>query len=181
MVLNSQFTLFVDGISLSMVIMTLVIILAAVDLFYKLHGRQKEPMPLITRFNALLTVGLVGVFIASNLLLVLFLLGTNDCSSILYFGQLGIQRLLQSCLQILHLHPCRRSLHHLRHRRHLHADRQPGHVQAAQLLMTPTHADIVKWIIIAVQPGLQLKWQLCHSILGCQTLTLKRLHRCLPC
>ena len=70
-VLNSSFTLFVDGISLSMVIMTLAIILASVlySVNY-LDGRKN----LATYYSlmTLLTVGLVGVFIASNLLLFYF-------------------------------------------------------------------------------------------------------------
>jgi len=62
-VLNSQFTLFVDGISLSMVIMTLVIIIAAV-IFSINYMEGKKSLPTYYALMALLTVGLVGVFIA---------------------------------------------------------------------------------------------------------------------
>lgn len=70
-VLNSQFTLFVDGISLSMVIMTLVIILAA-TIFSINYMDKKKNLATYYALMALLMVGLVGVFIAQNLLLFYF-------------------------------------------------------------------------------------------------------------
>ncbi|MCW3996809.1 MAG: NADH-quinone oxidoreductase subunit M [Candidatus Bathyarchaeota archaeon] len=70
-VLNSSFMLFVDGISLSMVIMTLIIVLAAV--IYSINYMEgKKNLPTYYALITLLTFGLVGVFIASNLLLFYF-------------------------------------------------------------------------------------------------------------
>jgi NADH-quinone oxidoreductase subunit M len=70
-VLNSSFTLFVDGVSLSMAIMTLTLILTAAlySLGYmKERKRQAEYYALLT----LLFTGLVCVFITSNLMLFYF-------------------------------------------------------------------------------------------------------------
>src|SRR4030042_4666494 len=70
-VLNSSFTLFVDGISLSMIIMTLVIILAAV--IYSVNYMEgKKNLSTYYALMTLLIVGLVGVFMAENLLLFYF-------------------------------------------------------------------------------------------------------------
>ena len=69
--LNSSFTLFVDGISLSMTLMTLVLIFvtAVYSIGYmKEKKRQAEYYALL----ALLSVGLIGVFIASNLMVFYF-------------------------------------------------------------------------------------------------------------
>jgi NADH-quinone oxidoreductase subunit M len=69
--LNSSFTLFVDGISLSMAIMTLVLILASAIYsigYMKERKGQAEYYALLT----LLSVGLVGVFIASNFMVFYF-------------------------------------------------------------------------------------------------------------
>jgi NADH-quinone oxidoreductase subunit M len=69
--LNSSFTLFVDGISLSMAIMTLVLLLvtALYSIGYmKERKGQAEYYALLT----LLFVGLVGVFITSNLMFFYF-------------------------------------------------------------------------------------------------------------
>jgi NADH-quinone oxidoreductase subunit M len=66
-VLNTQFTLFVDGISLSMVIMTLVIIFATV-IFSINYMEGKKNLSMFYTLLTLLSVGLIGVFISSNLL-----------------------------------------------------------------------------------------------------------------
>lgn len=70
-VLNSSFTLFVDGISLSMVIMTLVVVLAAV--IYSVNYMEgKKNLSTYYSLMTLLIVGLIGVFMAENLLLFYF-------------------------------------------------------------------------------------------------------------
>lgn len=70
-VLNSQFTLFVDGISLSMIIMTLVLVLAAV--IYSVNYMEgKKNLATYYALMTLLIVGLIGVFMAENLLLFYF-------------------------------------------------------------------------------------------------------------
>jgi NADH-quinone oxidoreductase subunit M len=70
-VFNSQFSLFVDGISLSMVILTLTIVLAAV-IFSINYMQGRKNLATYYALISLLSVGLVGVFIASNLLLFYF-------------------------------------------------------------------------------------------------------------
>jgi len=70
-VLHSSFTLFVDGISLSMAIITLILILtAALFSINYMQGRKglAEYYALLT----LLSIGLVGVFITSNLMIFYF-------------------------------------------------------------------------------------------------------------
>lgn len=70
-VFNSHFSLFVDGISLSMVILTLTIVLAAV-IFSINYMQGRKNLATYYALISLLSVGLVGVFIASNLLLFYF-------------------------------------------------------------------------------------------------------------
>ncbi len=69
--LGSTFTLFVDGISLSMAVITLALILA-VALFSVNYMAEKETVSGYYAMLSLLTVGLVGVFITSNLLFFYF-------------------------------------------------------------------------------------------------------------
>jgi NADH-quinone oxidoreductase subunit M len=69
--LHSSFTLFVDGISLSMILMTLTLILVTAIYsigYMKERKHQAEYYTLLT----LLSVGLIGVFIASNLMVFYF-------------------------------------------------------------------------------------------------------------
>jgi NADH-quinone oxidoreductase subunit M len=70
-VLHSSFTLFVDGISFSMAIITLVLILAA-TLFSINYMQEKKGLAEYYALLTLLSVGLVGVFITSNLMFFYF-------------------------------------------------------------------------------------------------------------
>jgi NADH-quinone oxidoreductase subunit M len=69
--LQSEFTLFVDGISASMAIITSVLILVA-SLFSINYMEGKKNLAVYYALLSLLSIGLVGVFITSNLLLFYF-------------------------------------------------------------------------------------------------------------
>lgn len=69
--LGSAFTLFVDGISLSLAIATLILI-AACTVYSINYMEEKSSLPEYYALMSLLTIGLVGVFITSNLLLFYF-------------------------------------------------------------------------------------------------------------
>jgi len=70
-VLRASFTLFVDGISFSMAIITLILILTAA-IFSINYMQEKKGLAEYYALLALLSVGLVGVFITSNLMLFYF-------------------------------------------------------------------------------------------------------------
>jgi NADH-quinone oxidoreductase subunit M len=69
--LGSAFTLFVDGISLSLAIVTLILV-AACTVYSINYMEEKNSLPEYYALMSLLTIGLVGVFITSNLLLFYF-------------------------------------------------------------------------------------------------------------
>jgi NADH-quinone oxidoreductase subunit M len=69
--LGSAFTLFVDGISLSLAIATLILV-AACTVYSINYMEKKSSLPEYYALMSLLTIGLVGVFITSNLLLFYF-------------------------------------------------------------------------------------------------------------
>ncbi len=70
-VLGSQFTLFTDGISISMAIITVVLMLAA-SLYSINYMKDKKNLAVYYALLTLLFVGLLGVFITSNLLFFYF-------------------------------------------------------------------------------------------------------------
>ena len=70
-ILESEFTLFVDGISVSLAIITTVLIIAAA-LFSINYMKEKKNLAVYYSLLTLLSIGLVGVFITSNLLLFYF-------------------------------------------------------------------------------------------------------------
>jgi NADH-quinone oxidoreductase subunit M len=70
-VLNSSLTLFVDGVSFSMVMVTLVLVFTAA-LFSVNYMQGKKSLAVYYTLLAILSTGLVGVFITSNLLFFYF-------------------------------------------------------------------------------------------------------------
>lgn len=70
-IIHTSFSLFVDGISASIAIISLVLILAAA-IFSINYMEGKKNLPAYYALLTLLSVGLVGVFITSNLLLFYF-------------------------------------------------------------------------------------------------------------
>lgn len=70
-ILQSEFTLFVDGIGISMAIITLVLIITAA-IFSINYMEGKKNLAVYYSLLTLLSIGLVGVFITSNLLLFYF-------------------------------------------------------------------------------------------------------------
>jgi NADH-quinone oxidoreductase subunit M len=70
-ILKSEFTLFVDGISISMAIITTVLIIVAA-LFSINYMEGKSNLAVYYSLLTILSIGLVGVFITSNLLLFYF-------------------------------------------------------------------------------------------------------------
>jgi NADH-quinone oxidoreductase subunit M len=70
-ILNSSFSLFVDGMSLSIAIISVVLILAAAIFSIK-YMEGKKNIAVYYALLSMLSVGLVGVFITSNLILFYF-------------------------------------------------------------------------------------------------------------
>jgi NADH-quinone oxidoreductase subunit M len=70
-ILDSEFTLFVDGISVSLAIITTVLVIVAA-IFSVNYMEGKKNLPVYYSLLTLLSLGLVGVFITSNLLLFYF-------------------------------------------------------------------------------------------------------------
>jgi NADH-quinone oxidoreductase subunit M len=70
-ILNSSFSLFVDGMSLSIAIISVVLIIAA-SIFSINYMEGKKNIAVYYALLSMLSVGLVGVFITSNLILFYF-------------------------------------------------------------------------------------------------------------
>jgi len=79
-ILQSEFTLFADGISASLAIITTVLIIVAA-LFSVDYMKEKKNLAVYYSLLTLLSIGLVGVFITSNLLLFYFCLFPRTSSS----------------------------------------------------------------------------------------------------
>lgn len=154
-VLNSSFTLFVDGISLSMVIMTLVIILASV-IFSINYMEGKKSLSTYYALMALLTVGLVGVFIASNLLLFYFFWELMIVPAYFILGNWGYKDSYKAAFKFFIYTHAGAVFIILGIGGIFMLTGSLDMFQAASALMT-ANVELVKWILIAVTAGFAVK------------------------
>ena len=154
-VLNSQFTLFVDGISLSMVIMTLVIILAA-TLFSINYMEGKKNLSTYYALMCLLTVGLIGVFIASNLLLFYFFWELMIVPAYFILGNWGYKDSYKAAFKFFIYTHAGAVFIILGIGGIFMLTGTLDMFQAASALMT-ADAELVKWVLIAVTAGFAVK------------------------
>ena len=154
-VLNSSFTLFVDGISLSMVIMTLVIILAA-TLYSINYMDKKKNLSTYYALMALLMVGLVGVFIAQNLLLFYFFWELMIVPAYFILGNWGYKDSYKAAFKFFIYTHAGAVFIILGIGGIFMLTGSLDIFQTAQLL-TSANADYVKWILIAVTGGFAVK------------------------
>ena len=154
-VLNSSFTLFVDGISLSMVIMTLVIILAAV-IFSVNYMEGKKNLSTYYALLALLTVGLVGVFIASNLLLFYFFWELMIVPAYFILGNWGYKDSYKAAFKFFIYTHAGAVFIILGIGGIFMLTGSLDMFQAASALMT-ANVELVKWVLIAVTAGFAVK------------------------
>ncbi|MGD0644357.1 MAG: NADH-quinone oxidoreductase subunit M [Candidatus Bathyarchaeia archaeon] len=154
-VLNSQFSLFVDGISLSMVIMTLVIILAAV-VFSINYMEGKKNLSMYYTLLALLTVGLVGVFISSNLLWFYFFWELMIIPAYFILGNWGHKDSYKAAFKFFIYTHAGAVFIILGIGGIFVLTGSLDMFKAAQLLMG-ANAELVKWVLIAVTAGFAVK------------------------
>ena len=154
-VLNSSFTLFVDGISLSMVIMTLTIILAAV-LFSVNYMEGKKNLSTYYALMTLLTVGLVGVFIASNLLLFYFFWELMIVPAYFILGNWGYKDSYKAAFKFFIYTHAGAVFIILGIGGIFMLTGSLDMTQAAQLLMAKD-PQLVEWILLAVTAGFAVK------------------------
>jgi NADH-quinone oxidoreductase subunit M len=97
-VLQASFTLFIDGISFPMAATTLVLILAAV-VFSIDYMREKKGLAEYYALLTLLLIGLVGVFITSNLMLFYFFWEFMLVPSYFIVGEWGYRESYRAALK----------------------------------------------------------------------------------
>ncbi len=119
---TSNFTLFVDGISVSIAIISLVLILAAA-LFSINYMEGKKNLPAYYALLTLLSVGLVGVFITSNLLLFYFCWELMLVPAYFIIGNWGYRDSYKAAFKMFIFTHAGAVFVLLRHRRNLHGYR----------------------------------------------------------
>jgi NADH-quinone oxidoreductase subunit M len=154
-VFNSSFSLFVDGISLSMVILTLTIVLAAV-IFSVNYMQGRKNLATYYALISLLTAGLVGVFIASNLLLFYFFWELMIVPAYFILGNWGYKDSYKVAFKFFIYTHAGAVFIILGIGGIFMLTNTLDMFSAAQLLMS-ANAEWVKWILIAVTAGFAVK------------------------
>ena len=124
--LGSAFTLFVDGISLSLAIVTLILV-AACTIYSINYMDEKKSLPEYYALMSLLTIGLVGVFITSNLLLFYFCWELMLVPTYFIIGGWGYKDSFKTAFKFFIFTHAGAIFVSLRHRGHIHAHWYPRH------------------------------------------------------
>jgi NADH-quinone oxidoreductase subunit M len=154
-VLGSSFTLFVDGVSLSMAIITLILILAAA-LFSVNYMREKKGLAEYYALLTLLFIGLVGVFITSNLMLFYFCWELMLVPSYFIIGGWGYKEPYKAAFKFFIFTHAGAVFVLLGIGAIFMITGDLDMFQAQTALMT-AQPDLVKWILIALTAGFAVK------------------------
>jgi len=154
-VLNSNFTLFVDGISVSIALTSLVLILAAA-LFSVNYMEGKKNLPVYYALLSLLSVGLVGVFITSNLLLFYFCWELMLVPAYFIVGGWGYRESYRAAFKLF-IFTHAGAVFVLLGIGAIYMFTGTTDMFQAQTLLATKAPDLVRWILIALTAGFAVK------------------------
>ena len=154
-VLNSSLTLFVDGVSLSLAIVTLVLILTAA-LFSVNYMQERKGLAEYYALLTLLFIGLLGVFITSNLLLFYFCWELMLIPAYFIIGGWGYKEPYKAAFKFFIFTHAGAVFVLLGIGGIFMATGSLDMFQAQAALMT-THSDIVRWILLSLTAGFAVK------------------------
>jgi NADH-quinone oxidoreductase subunit M len=152
---NTNFTLFVDGISASIAIVSLILILAAA-LFSVNYMEGKKNLPVYYALLSLLSVGLVGVFITSNLLLFYFCWELMLVPAYFIVGGWGYRESYRAAFKLF-IFTHAGAVFVLLGIGAIYMTTGTTDMFQAQTLLTTVAPDLVKWILIAFTAGFAVK------------------------
>ncbi len=155
-VLNSHFSLFLDGISASIAIVTLVLITAAA-VFSIRYMESRKNLPVYYSLLSLLSVGLVGVFITSNFLLFYFCWELMLVPAYFIIGGWGYRDSYKAAFKLF-IFTHAGAVFVLLGIGAIYITTGQSDMFAAQsALMAPGVAETAKWILLALTAGFAVK------------------------
>ena len=152
---NTQFTLFVDGISASVALISLVLIFVAA-LFSVNYMAGKKNLPSYYALLCMLSVGLVGVFLTSNLLLFYFCWELMLVPAYFIVGEWGYRNSYKSAFKLFIFTHAGAVFVLLGIGAIYYLTGYTDMFQAQTALMTAA-PDVVKWVLIALTAGFAVK------------------------
>jgi NADH-quinone oxidoreductase subunit M len=154
-ILNSSFTLFVDGISLSMAIITLILIFTTA-LFSVSYMQGKKGLAEYYGLLTLLFIGLVGVFITSNLMLFYFCWELMLVPAYFIIGGWGYREPYRAAFKFFIFTHAGAVFVLLGIGAIFMVTGSLDMFQAQTALMT-AHPDLIKWILLSLTAGFAVK------------------------
>ena len=154
-ILNTSFTLFVDGISVSIALISLILILAAA-LFSINYMAEKKNLPAYYALLCMLSIGLVGVFLTSNLLLFYFCWELMLVPAYFIIGGWGYKDSYKAAFKLF-IFTHAGAVFVLLGIGTIYMATGTTDMFAAQTALMTASPDIVKWILIALTAGFAVK------------------------
>jgi NADH-quinone oxidoreductase subunit M len=152
---NTSFSLFVDGISASVALISLVLIFVAA-LFSVNYMAEKKNLPSYYALLCMLSVGLVGVFLTSNLLLFYFCWELMLVPAYFIVGEWGYRNSYKSAFKLFIFTHAGAVFVLLGIGAIYYLTGTTDMFQAQTALITAA-PDIIKWILIALTAGFAVK------------------------
>jgi NADH-quinone oxidoreductase subunit M len=152
---NAQFSLFTDGISVSLSIISLILILAAA-LFSINYMSGRKNLPVYYALLCMLPIGLVGVFLTSNLLLFYFCWELMLVPAYFILGEWGYRNSYKAALKFF-IFTHAGAVFVLLGIGATYVLTGSTDMFAAQAALMSSGSEIAKWIIIALTAGFAVK------------------------
>jgi NADH-quinone oxidoreductase subunit M len=154
-ILNANFSLFVDGMSLSIAIISVVLILAAA-IFSINYMEGKKNVPVYYALLTMLSIGLVGVFITSNLILFYFCWELMLIPAYFIVGNWGYRDSYKAAFKFF-IFTHAGAVFVLLGIGAIYWLTGSTDMFAAQTALLSASPDIIKWILIALTAGFAVK------------------------
>ena len=152
---NTQFSLFLDGISASVALISLVLIFVAA-LFSVNYMAGKKNLPAYYALLCMLSVGLVGVFLTSNLLLFYFCWELMLVPAYFIVGEWGYRNSYKSAFKLF-IFTHAGAVFVLLGIGAIYYLTGTTDMIAAQTALVSAAPDVIKWILIALTAGFAVK------------------------
>jgi NADH-quinone oxidoreductase subunit M len=154
-IINTSFTLFVDGISVSIALISLILILAAA-LFSIKYMTGKKNLPAYYALLCMLSIGLVGVFLTSNLLLFYFCWELMLVPAYFIIGGWGYKDSYKAAFKLF-IFTHAGAVFVLLGIGTIYVVTGTTDMFAAQTALMTASPDIIKWVLIALTAGFAVK------------------------
>ncbi|MCW4019259.1 MAG: NADH-quinone oxidoreductase subunit M [Candidatus Bathyarchaeota archaeon] len=155
-VLNARFSLFLDGISASIALISLVLIAAAA--FFSIRYMEgKKNLPVYYSLLSLLSVGLVGVFITSNFLLFYFCWELMLVPAYFIIGGWGYRDSYKAAFKLFIFTHAGAVFVLLGIGAIFITTGQSDMFAAQTALLNPAYTEIAKWILLGLTAGFAVK------------------------